>query len=249
MFYPSDEWIPLIEIPDHIDKHWAKLTCIEAVVFDENPINQEGERTRERTAASQPREQSPERERERERERELTSLTWQVCDTCQAATFTKRGTIVLLSRSLFKRRSNAGVYGHFVKLDLGQIGSGGWVPPSAEQNTHDIADQCTEEELETLLHPFYKYHILIRRSDFVTFLDGRKAAQKVEVAQSRKPGRPQKIYDFWEYFQKMYPDGRMGVPIREVIRKVHEAGGPNISQSGFHSALNLYGDTQTKSPG
>jgi hypothetical protein len=227
MFYPNDEWIPLRDIANMVDDVLQELRKTGAAILQD-------EDTAQVKLEGQAVELANDEDRERERERELVSLVWRVCDVCQAATLTKKGKLILLSKALFTRRSNGNVYGDFVKIDLGQIGSSNWIF-SEDDFADDKRDSVIpSDEIEILLYPFYRHHILIRRTDFETFVSELTVTEQSAVAEKRKPGRPLKRYEFFEYYNKEYSEGHVDVSIDEVIRLVNNAGGPKIRRSTFH---------------
>ncbi len=234
MYYPNDEWIPLRDIADMVDRVWRDLGETDAAVLPDEE--------------SSPRVGEGHLERADEEDRQLVSLVWRVCDACQAATLTKKGKLIFLSKSLFTRRSNASVYGDFVKIDLGQIGSGQWISSQDEFEDDKRKNVIPPVELEMLLYPFYQHHILIRRTDLEAFMNELRAVEQTATVEKRKPGRPAMRYGFMEYYKEKYPNGHIGVPINKVIRDVHEAGGPKIGLSTFHDIFRVNRNQKAKSP-
>lgn len=212
MFYPCEDWIPLRDAVSTID---LKL----APIFRKRL---EGE----------------DKVSSREVEQHMCAAAWSVCDNCQTAILTTAGSIVLLSKSLFTRDTNTSRYGDFLKLDIGQLGSQDWPLWSGlvEQSLNE--DPLSEEELERLLYPFYRHHVLVNKGDFEKQLGKLmkenslgKASAGLMGAPPR--GRPSIILEAAEIYKKLYPSGHDGFTVAEAINKIESEGGPTISSRSF----------------
>ena len=173
---------------------------------------------------------------EEEVERHIWAAAWSVCDSCQTATLTAQGSIVLLSRSLFTREKNDSPYGDLLKLDIGQLGSRDWSLWAGLGEPDPDGDHLSEEDLERLLYPFYGHHVLIREKDFEAELATQKTRIVATQATPNSPklrGRPQKILTALEVYKSLYPNGHEGHRVAEVIRAIAKNGGPELSRRSF----------------
>lgn len=179
--------------------------------------------------------------------RHVWEAGWQTCDNCQTAVLTSQGSIVLLSKSLFTRESNVSPYGDFLKLDIGQLGSQDWPQWAGLGESGPEDDQLSEEELKRLLHPYYGHHVLVREADFDKHLAELKAQHAAEQADpsSRKPrGRPPMIPDATNVYRRIYPNGREGHTVAEIIEAIAENGGPRLSDSTCKRMLKTLAEGQ-----
>ncbi len=212
MYYPNDDWIALRDAVFMLDLQLAPLL---------------------RGAMS-----SREEVSDREVDRRICAAAWSICDNCQAAVLTSEGSIVLLSKSLFTRDSNYGRTGDLLKLDIGQLGSQDWPVWAGLVERSPDEDALSEKELERVLHPFYRHHVLIRKSDFENQLGKLKKeieTEKASATSSQAPsrGRPAIIPHAADIYKRLYPDGHAGRTVNEVIGAIASEGGPKLSPRSF----------------
>jgi hypothetical protein len=212
MYYPNDDWIPLRDAVSKLDLQLAPLL---------------------RGARGGPEEVS-----DRDIDRRICAAAWSLCDNCQTAVLTSGGPIVFLSKSLFTRDSNDTRSGDFLKLDIGQLGSQDWPMWAGLVEHSPDEDALSEEELERVLHPFYRHHVLIRKSDFEKQLGKLKKEIKTEKRSASSTGaaprgRPPIIHDAADIYKELYPNGHAGRTANEVIDSIASKGGPKLSPRSF----------------
>jgi predicted ArsR family transcriptional regulator len=91
-----------------------------------------------------------------------------------------------------------------------------------------------EKELEAVLHPFYRHHVMIQKSDFESHLERLKAEfkpGKVEASENeaRSRGRPSKVPEALDVYKTHFPNGHgtsTHIQIAAVISANH---GPKLS--------------------
>jgi len=233
MYYPKDGagWLPLRDAMNKLELALAPL--IRARLDSET---KDGE-------ASDDKDQGI----EWEIQKHVWKAGWQTCDNCQMAVLTSQGSIVLLSKLLFTRDRNDSGIGNFLDLDIGQLGSQDWLEWAGLAESRRDDDRLSEEELKRLLHPYYGHHVLIREADFDKHLAKLKAQHAAEQADPSLPkprGRPPKIREALEVYRRIYPNGREGHTVAEIIEAIAENGGPRLSDSTCKRMLKTLAEGQ-----
>lgn len=166
---------------------------------------------------------------------ELYAETWRVCDTCPAGIIGPGGTVIGLSSRLFTRNNEASQFGDYLCLTIGQLGSGYWRPWFEDADPH--ARPAEYIDLTAFVQPFLNAHVVIRDDEVLAKLLADMSVTKAEIPTKRGAGRPKVQLDFVPIYLRIYPNGHAGLTRMEVIDRVHEEGGPRISERTFDRVI------------
>lgn len=162
---------------------------------------------------------------------ELYAKTWRVCDTCTAGIVGPSGNVIGLSPRLFTRSNEASQFGDYLCLTIGQLGSGYWRPWFEDADPNAMPSEYIDPT--AFVQPFLNAHVMIRDDEVLAKLLADMSVAEAEIPTKRGAGRPNLQQGFATIYLEIYPNSHTGLTRMEVIDRVHEEGGPRISERTF----------------